>query len=72
MKGYFECGKCKHQWMMEGSSMNNVCPECGLSGCRCAIGGMTKPEWYQGSAKRSKPKSLIGRLAAALLGKEGE
>lgn len=47
MKGYFECGKCSHQWTREGCSMDNRCPACGRKGGRCEIGTMAKPDWYR-------------------------
>lgn len=49
MKGYFECGKCAHQWMLGGSSMNNRCQSCGHRGGRCEIGSMSQPDWYRGA-----------------------
>lgn len=66
MKGYFECGKCSHQWTREGNTMDNRCPACGSMGGRCEIGTMDKPDWYQAIDKPSKPKSLFGRLISAL------
>lgn len=72
MKGYFECGKCKHQWMLEGHSMANICPSCGFKGGRCEIGTMAMPDWF----REPKPKAPTSRhekfwisLSNALKGK---